>query len=97
MTYIPSRDEVESALAKASSIDPLACEVRRLRELLEAACSAVDATLLGAVMASETERINAKLANVEDIRNELRDHQDRSPVNVDIIVEMLTEALEDEP
>jgi hypothetical protein len=33
MTYIPSRDEVESALAKASSIDPLACEVRRLRQL----------------------------------------------------------------
>lgn len=86
MTYIPSRDEVESALAKASSIDPLACEVRRLR-----------GALVDKLVRADVDKCAAKLAYVEDIRNELRDHQDRSPVDVDTIVEMLTEALEDEP
>lgn len=63
----------------------LAAEVRRLRGAL------VDKLVRADVECA------AKLANVADIRDELRDHQDRSPVDVDTIVEMLTEALEDEP
>lgn len=39
----------------------------------------------------------SKLARVKEIRDEFRDHQDRSPVNVDTLVEMLTEAMEDVP
>lgn len=61
-------------------------EVRRLR-----------GALVDKLVRADVDKCAAKLANVADIRDELRDHQDRSPVDVDTIVEMLTEALEDEP
>jgi hypothetical protein len=91
MTYIPSRDEVESALAEASSIDPLACEVRRLRGAVDAAVDVGKAQAFAAWLEFDDRcvtELKTKLARVDEMPATLREMADGWLVDVRPAAEM---------